>query len=90
MPKTPPALLPGYVANFEVLKVAADNGDLALVSAIRKSDQQPVALICAMNRDPETGDYMPAPLAVMVEGNPYELFEDPMADTEQQGESDNG
>jgi len=79
----PPALLPGYKANFETLQKAAANGDLCLVSAIRKADRQPVALVCAMNieHDPATGEklFCPAPLAVMVEGNPYELFEDPAA-----------
>jgi hypothetical protein len=77
--KKPPQLLPGYVANFTTLRKACMNGDLALVSAIRKSDQAGVALICAMNRDGE--EICPAPLAVMIEGNPYDLFEDPSATT---------
>jgi hypothetical protein len=49
---------------------------LALVSAIRTADQQPVALVCAMQtNDDET--ITPVPIAVMVEGNPFDLFEDP-------------
>lgn len=72
----PPALTDGYKANFETLKRAADFGDLALVSAIRKADQKPVALVCAMQmNDDET--ITPIPLAVMCEGNPFEDFEDP-------------
>ena len=75
MSKKLPKLLPGYKDNFETLKKACANGDLALVSAIRKADQKPIALICAMCTT-DTG-IMPVPLAVMVEGNPFELFEDP-------------
>ncbi len=74
--KTPPRLLPGYVSNFTTLRAASGNGDLALVSAIRKADQAPVALVCAMQRNADK-TITPVPLAVMVEGNPFELFEDP-------------
>lgn len=73
---TPPALLPGYKANFETLRRAFKNGDSGLVSAIRKSDQEPVALVCAFSKEGD-GTIAPVPLAVMVEGDPYELFEDP-------------
>lgn len=69
-------LSPGDIANFETLRAAAVNDDLALVLATRKSDGVAVALVCAMGRDAD-GNYCPAPLAVMVEGNPYELFDDP-------------
>ncbi len=57
------------------------NGDLALVSAIRKVDDADVALICAMGGD-ERGNIYPAPLAVMIEGNPFDTFEDPTANLE--------
>ena len=69
----------GDKTNFQTLLKAAQSGDLALLSARRKSDVAKVALICAMGRREEEGEtfYYPAPLAVMVEGNPYELFEDP-------------
>jgi hypothetical protein len=76
MPQVPPKLRRGDKSNFKTLLRAADNSDLALVSAIRKVDQKPVALICAMSiNDDET--ITPVPLAVMVEGNPFDLFEDP-------------
>lgn len=76
MQNTPPTLRQGDRTNFQTLLRAADDGVLALVSAIRKADQQPVGLVCAMqsNRD---GTITPVPFAVMVEGNPFELFEDP-------------
>ena len=72
----PGALLPGYKANFKQLVRACDNRDLALVSAIRKADQAPVALVCAMQEN-EDKTITSVPFAVMIEGNPFELFEDP-------------
>lgn len=76
MPTLPPKLRKGDRTNFNTLLRAADNSDLALVSAIRKDDQLPVALICAMSVN-EDETITPIPLAVMVEGNPFEIFEDP-------------
>ena len=76
MPTTPTKLRKGDRANFQTLLRAADDGALALVSAIRKADQQPVALVCAMQQN-EDETITPVPFAVMVEGNPFELFEDP-------------
>lgn len=74
--RKPRQLLPGDKTNFATIVSAASAGDLALVSAIRKSDGASVALVCAM-ADLGDGQIMPIPLAVMVEGNPFELFEDP-------------
>ena len=76
MSKTPPKLRKGDRTNFQTMLCAADNGALALVSAIRKADQQPVALVCAMQTNPDD-TITPVPFAVMVEGNPFELYEDP-------------
>lgn len=73
-PKTP-KLRKGDKANFSTLEKASSQDDLALVSAVRKSDNAQVALVCAMSRDEE--DIRPVPLAVMVEGNPFEDFYDP-------------
>jgi len=76
MPKTPPRLRSGDRTNFDTLLRAADDGALALVSAIRRADQQPVALVCAMQQN-EDNTITPVPFAVMVEGNPFDLFDDP-------------
>jgi len=76
MPKTPPKLRRGDRMNFDTLLRAAGDGALALVSAIRRADQQPVALVCAMQRN-EDDTITPVPFAVMVEGNPFDLFDDP-------------
>jgi hypothetical protein len=73
----PPKLARGDRANFDTLVLAGKNGDLALVSAIRKSDGKAVALVCAIGRD-EHGNIYPTPLASMVEGNPFEDFHDPV------------
>jgi hypothetical protein len=62
-------------ANYTTLLQAAGDNHLCLMSATRKSDGKKVALVCAMNRDGE--DYCPAPLAVLIEGNPYEDFDGP-------------
>lgn len=74
--KTPKELRKGDKANFETLLRAAAEGDLALISAIRKSDQKQVALVVAMQTNADES-ITPVPFAVMVEGNPFELFEDP-------------
>jgi len=75
-PITPGPLSEGDKANFETLQKAMDNRDVVLVSAIRKADGKQVGLVCALNHnDDET--ISPAPLAVMIEGNPYEDFLDP-------------
>lgn len=78
-PKKLPKLLKGYRDNFNTMLRAANNGDLALVSAIRKSDNQPIALVCAMQAIDEGKSIMPVPFAVMIEGDPFELFHDPTA-----------
>lgn len=72
----PQKLSKGYKANFKTLERAFKNGDLALVSAIRKADQKPVALLCAMQQNADD-TIMPIPLAEMVDGNPFEIYEDP-------------
>ena len=78
MAKTPPRLRKGDQHNFDTLLRAASDGALALVSAVRKADQNPVALVCAM-RQHEDDTITPVPFAVMVEGNTFELFDDPTA-----------
>src|SRR5262245_35126082 len=65
----------GDKKNFETLKEAGRNGDLCLISSRRKREGKQVALVCAMRY--KDGYYYPTPLAVMIEGNPFEDFEDP-------------
>lgn len=77
-PVKPPKLGKGDRGNFATLLRAVGDGEVALVSAIRKEDRKPVALVCAMQRN-DDDTLTPIPFAVMVEGNPFELFEDPTA-----------
>lgn len=74
--ETPIQLRKGDKANFETLLRAAKNQDLCLVSSLRVADGADVALVCASGMN-EDGKVVLSPLAVMVEGNPYELFQDP-------------
>jgi hypothetical protein len=68
------ALRSGDKKNFQTMLKATENGDIALVSAIRRSDGSNVALACAMGRE-DDGSIMVVPLAVMVEGgNPFNDF----------------
>lgn len=73
----PPALLDGHRKNFQTLRRAWKDGAVALVSAVRADAAcQPVALICAMQRNPDR-TITPVPFAEMVNGNPFELYHDP-------------
>jgi hypothetical protein len=75
MPTTPPKLRKGVRSDFNTLLRAAGDGALALVSVVRKADQQPVALVCAMQHNPDNSIAL-VPFAVMVEGNPFDVFDE--------------
>jgi hypothetical protein len=65
-------------ANFETLRKAILNQDACLLEAKRKSDGKQVSLVCAVNHESDgqgEEEFVMAPLAVMIEGNPYEDFE---------------
>lgn len=59
--------------NFSTLLKASYEDSLCIVKAIRKSDNSEVALVCAVSQTPDSM-YSFTPLAVMVEGNPFEDF----------------
>lgn len=61
--------------NFKTLGRAFDNEDTALVEMVRKSTGKKVAVICAVSTNPENGEYYLAPFAVMINGDPFEMFE---------------
>lgn len=73
------AINESYKNNFETLKRAVRAQGACLLEARRKADGQIVALLCAVNDSPGNPEYQYefVPLAVMIEGNPYELFEPP-------------
>lgn len=65
-------------ANFDTLSRAFDAGDVALVEVKRLSDDLPVAAICAVGH--EDGLFTLTPFAILVEGNPFELYAPPSPD----------
>ena len=65
--------------NFETLKRACTNGDLALLECQEKATGKVVEVVCAMFKDEE--DMICAvPLAQMYDENPFELLNPPAAD----------
>ena len=61
--------------NFETMQRAQDDGALCIMEATRNSDGKPVVLVCAMSQ--VDGMFYPSPLAVMIEGNPFDDFTPP-------------
>ena len=78
--RKPIPLTEGYRANMKTMLQAAAHDDLACISAVRKSDGADVALVVAMGWDAEMEEYLPSPLAVMLEGDPFQQFYDPTSD----------
>ena len=70
---------PGYKAIFDVIRRAADNGDLGLIAAREKETGRAVAVLAAFAPDGD-GNIAITPLATLFPGNPYELLEDPTTD----------
>ena len=66
----------GHAGNLETIKAAAANGDLALIECRRVKDGEIVALLAAVGWDGQ--EYTFTPLAEMVNGNPYELYQAPL------------
>ncbi|HMS56822.1 MAG TPA: DUF6117 family protein [Fimbriimonadaceae bacterium] len=62
--------------NFDTLSRACEGGRVALVEVQRASDHKQVSAICAVDFDGET--YTLTPFAVLIEGNPFELFNPPL------------
>ena len=69
----------GYKANFETLKRAGNNGDLALMECTVKATGETAILLCAAYLEGE--DYVFSPLARMEDGNPYERYDPPGEET---------
>lgn len=70
------ALPTGHKATFETLQAAFGNGDVALMECQLASTGEPVAVLCAANRQ-EDGAVEFVPLATLLNGNPYELLNPP-------------
>lgn len=73
------AIQPGYVTNFETLKRASADGNLALMECTDAATGKPVMTICAVER--HGGEYHFKPMAKMFDGNPYEELVPPAVPT---------
>lgn len=63
------------IANFETLAKAFSRNHAALVEVRRAADGAVVAAVCTVGREGRM--FVITPFAVLVEGNPYELFDPP-------------
>lgn len=70
----------GYITNFETLKLAFSNGDVALMECQNKETKKNVYVLCAMGYDPVTEEYIPMPFAKLFDGNPFEELNPPNPD----------
>lgn len=76
-------MIPEYMKrNFETIQQADDDGNLALLESHRIADGQPVYLICGINFDDSDNTYHIMPFAEMIDGDPFVLYEPPIADDE--------
>lgn len=72
----------GDKRNFETLCKAFKDGQVALLDVRRKSDGAKVAAVVSVVYNHKTRDYSFTPFAIMVEGNPFELFDPPSTEDE--------
>jgi len=73
-----PKLEPGYIENFQTLKTAAANGDLALLDCQDRKTGRAVRVMAAIGRD--GNEFTMVPLAKMFDGDPYEELNPPSPD----------
>lgn len=77
MRKRPRTIVEKHKANFETLRRASVEGALALVACKLRATGEDVAVACAMN-EAEGGEVGMVPLAVFLNGNPFELLVSPL------------
>jgi len=65
------AIADGYVTNFETLKQATLNNDVALLECVDAKTGKLVITVCAVDFEPN-GEALFIPLAKMFDGDPYE------------------
>ncbi|HMS56826.1 MAG TPA: DUF6117 family protein [Fimbriimonadaceae bacterium] len=69
-------LAPHDRTNFNTLCRAFGRGHVALLEVQRRADEAVVAAICAVARNGD--EFLFTPFAILVEGNPFELFNPPV------------
>lgn len=72
------SLLPGHRTNFDTLRQAALNNDLALMDCRHRDTGEPIAVLCAANRLPR-GEIGFVPLAMLFNDNPFDFLVSPNA-----------
>lgn len=65
------ALKPGDKSNFETLKIAASNNDLALMECKDAQTGEYVAVICMVEHGGDDDDFNFVPVAKLFASNPY-------------------
>ena len=73
------ALAPGYKANFDTLRQAFLNDDVALMECQLAATGEEVAVVCAANRH-DDGSVEFAPFAMLFNDNPYQMLNPPNPD----------
>lgn len=77
--RKPETVCTGHAANLETIIDAAQAGRLALMECRDNSTGETVAVLCAMNPEPDGGASF-VPFAAMVNGNPFGRFSPPDPD----------
>ena len=70
------SLLPGHRTNFDTLRQAALNNDLALMDCRHRDTGEPIAVLCAANRL-SRGETAFVPLAMLFNDNPFDFLVPP-------------
>jgi hypothetical protein len=71
------AIPTAYRANFDTLLLAARNDALALLECADVATGEPRYVVCAVARDPDSGDYLMTPFGHLCDGNPFEAYTPP-------------
>lgn len=79
-------ILDGERKNFETLCRAATAGDACMAVCRRRSDGAEQLVVCAVNR--VEGEFQLVPAAVMIDGNPYDVFCGPEESYKETGKED--
>ena len=67
----------GEKMNFDMMYRAVKAGDVAHTICTRKTDMSEKLVLCAVNRE-VGGDVSLVPIAELIDGNGYELYDPPM------------
>lgn len=71
-------IMEGEKTNFNTLCRAVKSGDIAVAVCTRKTDMAEKLVLCAVNREVD-GDLSMVPVAELIDGNGYELYDPPAA-----------